>query len=58
MTLSIRMEIEVNVSAWRAEYGTPGDTRDVEDYLLANLTQCPAAEAGCFTVAGFAVEPA
>ncbi len=56
MTLSIRMEVEVDQAAWQAEYGTAGDANDVEDYVLGQLTQSPAADAGCFQVTGYAAE--
>jgi hypothetical protein len=56
--IAVRMEIEVDPAAWQAEYGTSGDANDVEDYLLNQTQQCPAADADCFTVTGFAVEEA
>jgi hypothetical protein len=54
--IAVRMEIEVDPAAWQFEYGMSGDVNDVEDYLLGQMTQSPAAEADCYTVAGFAVE--
>lgn len=54
--ISVRMEIEVDQGAWQSEYGSDGDANDVENYLLNQITQCPAAEADCCTVTGFAVK--
>lgn len=57
-TLSVRMEIQVDPAEWRSEYGSTGNANDVESYLLNTLQQCPAAEAGCFTITGYAVQEA
>lgn len=52
--LNIRMEIEVDENAWNTEYGTP--IASVEDYLLNQISQSPAAEAGAITVTGYVVQ--
>ncbi len=54
MRLVIHAEVYVDVEAWREEYGTAGDARDVEDYLLNQWAGSPAAEAGGLAVDGFA----
>jgi hypothetical protein len=51
--LNIRMEVEVDEHTWSTEYGTP--IASVEDYLLNQIAQSPAAEAGAITVTGYAV---
>jgi hypothetical protein len=58
LLLTVHAEIEVDRDAWEAEYGNPGNINEVEDYLLNQLSQSPAAEAGAFVVTGFAVSEA
>jgi hypothetical protein len=54
------MEIVVYPEAWEHEYGTAPESiaRDVEDYILTQLTQSPAAEADALEIAGYAVNEA
>lgn len=57
MKLTIHAEVEVDVAAWCAEYGTSGSANDVEDYLFGAWASSPAAEAGTFVITGYAVHP-
>lgn len=56
-TITVRMEVEVDEAAWTEEYGEPrGRIVDsVEDYILNQLTQSPAAEADALEVTAYAV---
>lgn len=52
--MNVRMEVEVDLEAWDAEYGTP--VADVETYLLNQVALSPAAEAGAIRVVGLVVD--
>jgi hypothetical protein len=57
MTFEVRMEIEVDTQAWEEEYGPQNLKRDVEDYILNQLTASAAAESGLLKVTAYAVSP-